>query len=72
MGMEGSANLAPKARDIPGGIRHPEGFEYYHYPKSSSMFIILLVLFQNSRVKEVFSLMTFCVFLCPWSCRHSQ
>lgn len=62
MGMEGSVSLAPKARDSPGGIRHPEGFKYYYYPKSSSIFMILLVLFQNSRVKEVFFLMWTSVF----------
>lgn len=57
MGLEGSANLAPKARDFPGDIRHQEGFKYYHVPKSSSIFMILLALFQGSSVKEVFSLM---------------
>lgn len=61
--MEGSANLAPKARDIPGGKRHKEGFKYYHFPKNSSILTILLVLFQSSRVEEVFSLMNFRVFL---------
>lgn len=55
--MEGSANLDPKARDFPGDIRHQEGFKYYHVPKSPSIFMILLALFQSSSVKEVFSLM---------------
>lgn len=55
--MGGSANLALKARNIPDGIRHQEGFKYYQFTKNTIMFMILSALFQSNGVEKAFCLM---------------
>ena len=55
--MDGSANLALKARNILGGVRHQEGFKYYQFPKYTVMFMILSALFQSNGAEKVFSVM---------------